>query len=302
MVCSHDGILHSATWNEQLKAFSASHRVACWDRRGYGRSEEPTTAYSSVDDLACVVRAVSEAPAVLIGCSYGALLSLHCALDHPELVAALVLVGPIVSGLALSEHFSTRGGRRSGAVASELEYWAEVDPWLIAPGNAVAGRRIRELLTANPQNLSPKAKLQQRPQPPALPRLRQIAVPTLIVVGELDIPDVHAHSGAIEAATPRARRIVLAGCGHPPPARDARCIQRRRARIPRKHSSAMTVLDADVEVTHPQLVVSLPSPLLTMQERAIDATLTHDEQEYVEPTGLAASCIYPPSLALPLLD
>jgi pimeloyl-ACP methyl ester carboxylesterase len=55
------------------------------------------------------------------------------------------------------------------------------------------------------QILSPK---------PALPRLGEIRVPTLLLVGDADIPDVHAHAGAIEAGIPRARRIVIRGVGH----------------------------------------------------------------------------------------
>ena len=48
----------------------------------------------------------------------------------------------------------------------------------------------------------------------ALPRLGEIRVPTLLVVGDADIPDVHAHAGAIEAGIPRARRTVLKNVGH----------------------------------------------------------------------------------------
>jgi pimeloyl-ACP methyl ester carboxylesterase len=55
-----------------------------------------------------------------------------------------------------------------------------------------------------------------RPQTPALGRLGWISVPTLIVVGEADIPDVHAHCGAIEAGIPGASRVVLRGGGHLP--------------------------------------------------------------------------------------
>jgi pimeloyl-ACP methyl ester carboxylesterase len=110
VVLTHDGFLHRETWNAQFETFSTSHRVARWDRRGYGASNEPSGSYSSVDDLARVVRFVSDSPATLIGCSFGGLLSLHCALDRPHLVSALVLVGPIVSGLGFSEHFLSRGG------------------------------------------------------------------------------------------------------------------------------------------------------------------------------------------------
>src|SRR6266540_2429467 len=219
-VLTHDGLLHSESWDAQFEVFAAGSRVARWDRRGYGRSPRPTAPFSSIDDLAAVVGGVSDSPATLIGCSYGALLSMHCALDHPRLIAALVLVGPIVSGLPLSEHFQTRG---DGAVpafgaplAEQIAYWSGSDRWFVAPANTAARQRLHALLSANPHNLRLARELELRPQPPALPRLGEIAVPTLIVVGEQDIPDVHAHCGAIEAAIPGATRVVLPGSGHLP--------------------------------------------------------------------------------------
>lgn len=38
----------------------------------------------------------------------------------------------------------------------------------------------------------------------------------LIIAGEYDIADVHAHCGAIEAAIPAGRRLILRGGGHLP--------------------------------------------------------------------------------------
>jgi 3-oxoadipate enol-lactonase len=220
IVLTHDGLLHRETWDAQLTAFARRYRVARWDRRGYGRSPAPQAPYSSVDDLARVVRSVCDAPATLVGCSFGGLVSLHCALDHPQLVRALVLVGPIVSGLGYSEHFLTRGGRRPPALdapaAEQLEYWTGIDPWIVAPGNDTARQRLRALLAANPHNLRPAAGLERRPESSALAGLGQISVPTLIVVGEADIPDVHAHCGAIEAGIRGASRVVLSGSGHLP--------------------------------------------------------------------------------------
>jgi 3-oxoadipate enol-lactonase len=220
IVLTHDGLLHRETWDAQLTTFAHRYRVARWDRRGYGRSPAPHAPYSSIDDLARVVRAVSAAPATLIGCSFGSLLSLHCTLDNAQLVGALVLVGPIVSGLGYSEHFLTRGGHRPPApdapVAEQLHYWTTTDPWIVAAGNDSARQRLRALLAANPNNLRQRVDLEQRPASAALERLGQISVPTLLVVGEADIPDVHAHSGAIEAGIPGARRVVLSGSGHLP--------------------------------------------------------------------------------------
>jgi 3-oxoadipate enol-lactonase len=132
----------------------------------------------------------------------------------------LVLAGPIVSGLPLSEHFQTRGGGAvpglGAPVAEQIAYWSGSDPWFVAPGNTAARQRLRALLSANPHNLRPARELELRPRLPVLPRLGQVAVPTLVVVGEQDIPDVHAHCGAVEAAVPGARRVVLPGSGHLP--------------------------------------------------------------------------------------
>ncbi|HEU5372339.1 MAG TPA: alpha/beta hydrolase [Gaiellaceae bacterium] len=219
VVLSHDFLLHRESWDAQFTALSDAYRVVRWDRRGYGRSDEASASYSSVDDLAQVIEAAADGPVVLVGCSYGGVVSLHCALDHPELVTALVLVGSPVSGLGYTEHMVSRGSRRTMDVAAtdaEIDYWSAVDPWFVAASNTQARERLRELLTANRQNVESKRRWERSPEPAALPRLGEIAVPTLIIVGEHDIPDVHAHAGALEAGIRGARRVVLAGSGHLP--------------------------------------------------------------------------------------
>ncbi|HVP58309.1 MAG TPA: tetratricopeptide repeat protein, partial [bacterium] len=52
------------------------------------------------------------------------------------------------------------------------------------------------------------------PERPALPNLKEIVAPTIVMVGECDIPDVHAHAGAIEAGIPGAQRYVIRNAGH----------------------------------------------------------------------------------------
>ncbi len=218
IVLTHDGLLHREVWDAQFVAFAEAYRVARWDRRGYGLSDPSKIAYSSVDDLAAIVRLVSDQPATLVGCSYGSLVSVQCALNHPELVGALVLASPIVSGLGFSEHFMTRGGRRPSPTPADahIDYWSQTDPWFVTAENRAARERVHDLLSANPHNLLPKAALERRPEQTALSRLGQISVPTLIAVGEHDIPDVHAHAGAIQAGIRRSERVVLSDSGHLP--------------------------------------------------------------------------------------
>jgi len=220
IVMVHDGLLHRETWDAQVASFAKNYRVIRWDRRGYGRSDIPKAPYSDLDDLLALFKALKVERATILGCSAGGMLSIHFTLDHPELVSSLILVGPIVSGFRFSDHFIKRGERgmpdNNAPVEQKIEYWTSKDPWIIAPENAAAKKRMKELLTANPQNLSVPFQFNRLPSDAALGRLSQIKVPTLIVVGESDVPDVHAHVGAIQSGITNSQRVVLIHSGHLP--------------------------------------------------------------------------------------
>jgi len=218
IVMIHDGVLHRETWNGQFAAFAGSHRVIRWDRRGYGRSDSPKASFSNLDDLLILMRSLKVERATLLGCSSGALLAIDFALEHPEKVSSLVLVGPIVSGFGFTKHFKTRGDRgkpKAGAPAAEkIKYWIRKDPWLTAPGSKAAKDEMEMLLAANPQNLSGSGRYARGPGRPAVGLLSEIKVPTLIIAGESDIPDVHAHIGVIQASIAKSQRVVLTHSGH----------------------------------------------------------------------------------------
>ena len=159
--------------------------------------------------------------ATVVGSSAGGGLAIDFALEHPEQVQRLVLLGPVLNGMPYSEHFSQRErhniepllhGDVQGAIENELK-----DPYALQPGNEAVRRKVRETLTANPQNLRNLLTINrfiERPAVPAAARLGELRLPILIMVGEHDIPDVHAHSGAIEFGTASARREIVPDGGH----------------------------------------------------------------------------------------
>lgn len=219
VVLLHDGLLHRESWNGQFLELAKSYRVLRYDRRGYGLSTTPEIPFSHIRDLEAVLSAVGIERAVIVGCSSGGELAIDYTLAHPERVLGLLLIGPIVSGMGYTQHFSTRGGRffptETTTLDEVIEFFTNVDPYGIAPENVEAKGRANALLHASPQNLNWAAyRLVERAERPALPNLGEIAVPTLIVVGEFDIPDVHAHCGAIEAGIPNATRLVFSHAGH----------------------------------------------------------------------------------------
>jgi len=219
IVLIHDGLVHHEIWEEQFPVFSKNYDVVRYDRRGYGRSPQPEKPYSNIEDLHQLFHKLDIDKAIVMGMSAGGGLAIDFTLAHPKRVASLVLVGAVVSGFTYTDHFFSRGGHLQPSTWNDPDafrrYWYTDDPYEIAPQNTAVKERVRQIIEANPHDADlSKNRLNLPPERPALGRLHEIKVPALIVVGEHDIPDVHAHSGAIEAGIPNARRIIISGAGH----------------------------------------------------------------------------------------
>jgi pimeloyl-ACP methyl ester carboxylesterase len=84
----------------QTPAFDDSYRSTTYDARGVGAtssaSEPPWSIVEHAEDLAALIEAVCEPPAVLIGLSMGSLIAVQLAHDRPELVRAAVVMGTCV--------------------------------------------------------------------------------------------------------------------------------------------------------------------------------------------------------------
>lgn len=216
LVLLHDGVVHSAVWNDVWPSLCKEFHTIRYDRRGYGRSPAATGWYAETDDLSALLRHLKVRRAMLVGSSHGGELSIEFTLEHPNLVEQLVLVGAVVHGYPFSDHFLIRGATTwapidQGNTAAAITRIAN-DKYLTATDHPAARQKIRDLLTVAPQDFTHNDMA--RAVPSSLPRLHEIHVPTLILVGDADIPDVHAHAGAIETAIPNSRRIVVSDVGH----------------------------------------------------------------------------------------
>ena len=214
LVWLHDGLVHRAGFDGQTAAFSIAFTCVRYDRPGYGDSPSPVVAYSDVAMLASLFDRLALPAAILVGGSAGGRLALDFAILYPDRVRALVLVGAVVRGLEFSDHMLNRGWRQPfPEIESQLpDFWAN-DPWLTAEANVPARARLRQLLADYPQNTQFKS-FEPADDLQALPRLPQIRVPTLVMVGEADIADNHAHAGILATAIPGAERQVVPHSGH----------------------------------------------------------------------------------------
>ncbi|MFC1852287.1 alpha/beta fold hydrolase [candidate division CSSED10-310 bacterium] len=220
IVLLHDGILHSVVWDEQFPVLAKNHRVVRYDRRGFGKSFNPQTPFSHVDDLNLLFNQLKIDQAIVFGMSAGGGMAIDYTLKYPERIKALVLVGAVVSGYGYSTHFLTRGGHINSLVEyldppKFIKYFGWEDPYEIYPENVKAKEKFLSLLEANPLNVNGAlGYFAQPPERSAVKFLSEIKVPALILVGEFDIPDVHAHSGVIEAGIPGSKREIIFKSGH----------------------------------------------------------------------------------------
>jgi 3-oxoadipate enol-lactonase len=218
VVLLHDGLLHSVTWDGMWKPLCAKYHAVRYDRRGYGRSEAPKSQFVPTEDLYALLTHLKIERAVVVGNSSGGALAIDFALAHPDMTEGLFLIGPVVHGMEVSAAFLERGEKnmaplKNGDTRAVAENWSK-DRFIIGEGHDPARKKLYDLLAENPQNLKYTGEFEIRNSRPSNTRLGEIHAPTSIVVGEFDIPDVHAHAGAIEAGIPGAERDIIINAGH----------------------------------------------------------------------------------------
>ena len=182
----------------------AGYRVAVVDLRGHGDSSTTFASYDNEGNAADVEALIEHlgAPAVIIGNSMGAAISVLVAAAKPELVAGLVLVGPFVRNgkispvlkalmaIALARPFvaatwkSYYRSLNKGRVPEDFEqYRAAITKAITAPGHASAVSRTMKTDHRSAESV-----------------LNRVHTPVLVVMGELD-PDFPSPAGEAQWIT-----------------------------------------------------------------------------------------------------
>jgi pimeloyl-ACP methyl ester carboxylesterase len=218
VVLLHDGMVSNEIWDYQFPLLAKYYRVVRYDRRGYGKSSDPTVPYSDIEDLNELYTKLDIERSVLFGMSSGGGCVIDFTLKYPEKVKSIVLVGAVVGGYGYTSHMTYRGGHlKSPADMADPEkaarYFVWEDPYEIYSGNQAAKQKVSEILR---RNIHPPVNRQyyRPPERIAARFLNEIKVPCLVLVGEYDIPDVHSHAGVIQFGIPGARRQVIMNSGH----------------------------------------------------------------------------------------
>lgn len=216
VILIHGGLVDRRLWDGQVPKLADRYRVVRYDLRGFGRSSAPPGSFSHVEDLDVLLRELRVSQAVLVGLSLGSMVAMDYTLEHPERVQALVLAAPGLRGWQPGPNPAIEAAYR--AVAMDPE---EGIALLLETGLGAVQPRARELLHRMcSDNLRGWAQLDPQdvrwPSPPTAERLQYIGVPTLIVVGARDEPDVLAIAGSLSRKVPRNSLVVLPEAKHHP--------------------------------------------------------------------------------------
>jgi 3-oxoadipate enol-lactonase len=225
----HAGVADCTMWDDQFSFFSQSYRVIRYDMRGFGKSHSDTTEFSNRQDILDLFNLLGVDKACLIGISRGSMIAIDFTLEHPDCVSALIPVSPGIGGYEYRARDSEKDRQEIALFNRMQDLWEkkayneltdlEVHVWADGPSQPVgrAPAKIREnmrkIVMANLTRQDGEATPQPL-TPPAVNRLSEIQVPTLILVGDYDSVDTIDAADKLVKEIPNARKVLFQGAAH----------------------------------------------------------------------------------------
>jgi 3-oxoadipate enol-lactonase len=219
VVLVHGFTLDRRMWDDQFEALTARHRVLRYDLRGFGASSVPDGPYRHVDDLAALLHLFGIARAAIVGLSLGGMIAVDFALAYPEMVSVLVPVDSVLGGYRWSKEWDAEvtpiwQAGRAGDIATSKALWLAHGLFTPARRDPIVGARLERIVADYSGWHWLHQDFAQGIGPPAAEQFDRIAAPTLVVVGEQDIPDCLAMADRLAREIPGARKAVLPDVGH----------------------------------------------------------------------------------------
>lgn len=226
VVFLHSGVTDRRMWAEQMRELAEEgYHVISYDRRGYGETETQNVPFNHLVDLEAVLDGLSIHAAILVGSSRGGALAIDFALEHPERTIGLVLIGTAITGADdaeipedaadLEDALEYATGRGNIDTVNRIE----AHLWLDGPLSE-AGRvqgEVRDLfLRMNATHLNHPELTEEEFPDDAIDNLSAITAPTLLVVGELDLPDIIDRHEDLSEELENAFAVVLEDTAHLP--------------------------------------------------------------------------------------
>jgi pimeloyl-ACP methyl ester carboxylesterase len=200
---------------------SAGYRVVSLDVRGHGETS-PTwpdyTVGAVGSDVLALIRALDAGPAIVVGTSMAAGAAVWAAVEAPELVSGLVLIGPAVHGdlSALNKLLYGSLFLRPWGPALWLSYFSSLFPTNPPSDYPQYSARLRANLR-EPGRVEALKRMVFASKAASEKRLGQVSVPALVIMGgkDRDFKDPEAEARWV-AQRVHARYVMAPDAGHYP--------------------------------------------------------------------------------------
>lgn len=204
LVLLHGGMCTNETWGGQTPAFSARFRVLAPERRGHGHTadmEGPLTYGVMAADTIGFLGQVVGGPAHLVGWSDGGIIGLLVAIERPDLVRKLVVIGTnydttgvVPEAEAMFAQMTSDGpGMARLRGLYEMHSPDGAEHWPVVFGKFI------EMATREPHI--------------AETDLARISAPTLVLIGDDDMVSLE-HTASLYRAIPNGELAVVPGTSH----------------------------------------------------------------------------------------
>jgi 3-oxoadipate enol-lactonase len=229
LVLLHEGIADSRMFDDQFSVFAQQYRVVRFDLPSFGQSDTPPVdkPISLAENLRGLLAFLGIEKMYLLGMSMGGSIALDFTLAHPDMVDALILVAPGVSGnnftsfdtvyKTIGEEIEEATKRGDYERASELETRIWVDGPERTPQQVDPQVRQR-MYELNLDNYRRAGNAEFPPtlplEPPAIERLGEVAIPTCLIIGDKDVREMLGVMDILEQGIPGAKKVVMHGVAH----------------------------------------------------------------------------------------
>lgn len=227
IVFLHEGIADSRMWEPQWTSFATRYRLVRCDLSGFGRTPIERLPVTHAQDVVSLLDEIDISSAGIVGASLGGRVALELAVARPDLVRALVLEDAGLPGVNWSEVVRAYWAAEDDAVArGDLDAATEINlrMWVDGPRRAAADvdPQMRVAVAEmQRQALELQAPYWERLDedllvPDIAERLGEVQAPTLVLVGEEDVEDMHALAERFAIEIPQARLGTIPGAAHLP--------------------------------------------------------------------------------------
>jgi pimeloyl-ACP methyl ester carboxylesterase len=219
LVLVHGAAVDSRMWRPQLTALADEFAVVAWDEPGAGRSSDVPADFTLADYancLAALIEALDIGPAHVAGLSWGGTVALELYCHHPELVATLIMVDTYAGwkGSLPAEEVRARVEGARQMLSAPADKFDPTFPGLFAGDPPAEFVPLLDEMAAAVRPHSMRTALPLMAQADQRDLLPDVAVPTLLIWGELDARSSLTVASQFEEAIPDAKLVVIPGAGH----------------------------------------------------------------------------------------